>query len=146
MITLYIYVIKELMDNQNPIDIKYEPLFKEISYLFCDRYDYILEKLGININYKIRFHNAIKQYQEMQRFHNKFEREFIKKEFIDKWILLNPELKSYSEFIDIDLSLSDVAMDNFMGKSPKYVHLDNMRIYNETFVNQDPNFVIVDDK
>jgi hypothetical protein len=128
-----------------PSTIKYNPIFDEISYLLYDRYSYILTPLGIDTTHQVKFNDAIISYQEMQRYHLGLKKEYIKFKFIQKWLLLHPS--DDINALKIDLELSDHAVYNFWGKSPKYIHLENVKIYTETEVPQDPNFVItVDEK
>lgn len=128
----------------NPIDIKYRPIFEDLSYLLCSRYSYILSPLGIDESHQIKFVEAICQYQEMQRYHAGTNKEYIKHKFIQKWTSLHPSDDIIA--LKIDLALSDQAVDNFLGKSPKYIHLENIQIYTETEVAQNMNFVITSDE
>jgi len=128
------------MEAANPLNIKYQPIFEELSYLLYPRYSYILSPLGIDKTYQIKFVEAICEYQEMHRYHPGTNKEYLKHIFIQKWLLLHPSDDSIA--LKIDLALSDHAVEHFWGKSPKYIHLENIQIYTETNVPQNMNFVI----
>lgn len=126
--------------NLEQLDKKYSPIMDQISYLFYPRYEHLMRPIGLTIDYVIVFQNAIKQYQEMRRFYPMYKKEYIQYKFMQKYALLYPE--DDINAVLPELKISDEALTEFLGKSPKYAHLENLDIFCLTEVPQNDNFII----